>query len=827
MNLVRIAQTVSLFGLLSFLSSVGKGNMAKRLVLNFTEVSLSDVGFVGGKNASLGEMIQHLSQAGVEVPYGFAITAHAYWYMLKENNLKDKIAALFNEVGDTITDTKVLRKTGQQVRALFDDIVIPQDLKDKITKYYKKLSQQYGVVSCDVAVRSSATAEDLPDASFAGQQDTFLNVYGVDQLLHTYKKCITSLFTDRAIIYRHEKGFDQLDVAIAVGVQKMIRSDKASSGVAFSLDTESGFDDVVLVTSSYGLGESIVQGLVTPDEFMVHKTTMQQGFKPLIKKTLGSKDVALVYAEGNGHDDHIKEIFLSDKQKNSFSLTDDEVFALARMVMSIEDNYSQKYGKKTAIDVEWAKDGDDNKLYIVQARPETVHSSKDHNGMILKTYQLITTETQVALTSGLSIGQAIAHGIVKVITDASEIDRVKKGDVIVTRMTDPDWVPAMKKAAAIITEKGGRTCHAAIVSRELGIPALVGTSNAMSVLQDGKKITLDCSQGMTGYVYDGHVPFDITEVELATLPDLPVKIMLNLADPSTAFKHSYLPVTGIGLVRLEFIITNAIKVHPSALVHPEVIDDQKIHEHIASITHGYKDGPTFFVETLAHHIGMMAAAFYPRPIIVRLTDFKTNEYYNLVGGSYFELPEENPMIGFRGASRYYHPSYKDAFALECAALKKVRDEMGLTNVKVMVPFVRTTQEAEKVIDILAQHGLQRGDNDLELVMMCEIPSNVILIDEFSKYFDGFSIGSNDLTQLTLGVDRDSEILAPLFDERDAAVKKMIQQAIIGAHRNNRFIGICGQAPSDHVYFAAFLLEQGIDSISLNADSVIPFFMRYQ
>ena len=653
MNIVR---SISLFYLLSCVFCIGKGDMATRLLLNFTEVGLGDVSFVGGKNASLGEMIQHLSQAGVEVPHGFAITAHAYWYMLKENNLQEKIAEIFNEVGDTITDTVVLRKTGQQIRALFDDIVIPDDLRKEIISYYKELSQKYGVGECDVAVRSSATAEDLPDASFAGQQDTFLNVVGVEQLLHTYKKCIASLFTDRAIIYRHEKGFNQLDVAIAVGVQKMIRSDKASSGVAFSLDTESGFDDVVLVTSSYGLGESIVQGLVTPDEFMVHKTTMQQGFKPLIKKTLGNKEVALVYADGNNHDDYIKEIKLEDDLRSNFSLTDDEVFALTRMVISIEKHYSTKYDKKTAIDVEWAKDGNDGKLYIVQARPETVHSSKDHNGMILKTYQLTTNKKQSALITGLSIGQAIAHGSVKLVSDASEIDRVQEGDVIVTRMTDPDWVPAMKKAAAIVTEKGGRTCHAAIVSRELGIPALVGTSNAMSVLQDGQKITLDCSQGMTGYVYDGHVPFEVSEVELATLPDLPVKIMLNLADPSTAFTHSYLPVTGIGLVRLEFIITNEIKVHPSALVHPEVIDDEQVHNQIAQITRGYKDGTTFFIQTLAHHIGMMAAAFYPRPIIVRLTDFKTNEYYNLVGGSYFELPEENPMLGFRGASRYYHPS---------------------------------------------------------------------------------------------------------------------------------------------------------------------------
>ncbi len=792
------------------------------------DVTLSDIMTVGGKNASLGQMINELSMHGIRVPLGFAVTINGYNHYMKSNNLTENINNLINQISD-ITNLKQLKAISSTIRNLIETGDIPIDLEQEICAAYKELSQYYNEDNCDVAVRSSATAEDLPNASFAGQQDTFLHVQGKEQLVTYYKKCIASLFTERAIAYRKEQGFDSADVALSVGVQKMIRSDLACAGVAFSIDTESGFSDVVVINGSYGLGESIVQGSVTPDEFIVHKPTLAQGYAPIIKKNLGLKINKIIY--GNDASQLTETVPVLQNDQSHFCLTDTEVLELARMVMLIEQHYSglyrKRFGNVTPMDIEWAKDGIDGKIYIVQARPETVHAGKQQS--TLKLYSLGADRSTLSphvLLKGISVGQQIASGIARVVEHIEDIGTVNAHDIIITDMTDPDWVPAMKQAAGIITNRGGRTCHAAIVSRELGIPAIVGTQYATNTIVTGQNITLDCSNGTVGIVYNDEIPFTVTEVAVNDLAQPPVPIMVNIADPDSAFKTSFLPTSGIGLVRLEFVISNTLKVHPMALLHPEKIDCTIIQNKIAAITSAYDNGPEFFVDQLACGVAMMAAAFYPRPIIVRFSDFKSNEYRNLIGGSYFEPIEENPMIGFRGASRYYHPHYRQAFSLECEAIKKVRNTMGLTNVKVMIPFVRSLKEAESVINEMATNSLVRGENGLQVIMMCELPCNVMLLEEFSEYFDGFSIGSNDLTQTTLGVDRDSELVSSIFDERDPAVTKMLTQAITKANKIGTYIGICGQAPSDFPDLAEFLIDTGIHSLSFTPDTVIPFLMRY-
>lgn len=821
-------QALRYFLLLLFLSTPSSTKTEYIYIRSLHNVRLSDLNLVGGKNASLGQMISALSSQGIRVPQGFAITVDGYAHYMNCNGLTNHIANLTNQITD-VSDLKNLKKISEEIRVLIESGTIPTDLADEITAAYHELSVYYNEQYCDVAVRSSATAEDLPNASFAGQQDTFLHVQGPENVLTYYKKCIASLFTDRAIAYRKEQGFDQMEIALSVCVQKMIRSDIACSGVAFSLDTESGFPHVVVINASYGLGEAIVQGAVTPDEYIVHKTTLEQGFAPIIKKQLGLKNTKVIYSDQQNN--LIETISVSAEDQMRYCLTNDEILELGQMVMTIEKHYSHQYRKRngswTPMDIEWAKDGIDGQLYIVQARPETVHTGIQEN--ILRLYTLTADRalcTDNILVKGISVGQQIASGTARIINSIDEIEHINSTDIIVTDMTNPDWVPAMKQAAGIITNRGGRTCHAAIVSRELGIPAIVGTQTGTEKIISGQNITIDCSGGTVGVVYDGLIPFDVTEVSLDNIGTAPVPIMVNIADPDSAFKTSFLPTAGIGLVRLEFIITNALKVHPMALIYPEAITDPAITEKIKRLTCAYNSETEFFVEQLACAVGMMAAAFYPRPIIVRFSDFKSNEYYNLIGGSYFEPIEENPMIGFRGASRYYHPQYREAFALECAAMKIVRERMGLTNVKLMIPFVRSLNEAASVINEMNINGLERGVNGLEVIMMCELPCNVMLIEEFSQYFDGFSIGSNDLTQTTMGIDRDSALVSAIFDERDPAVKKMLTKAIKSANRIGSYIGICGQGPSDFPDLADFLIETGINSLSLTPDTVIPFLMRY-
>jgi len=822
-------QSLRYFLLLIFLSTPCSTKTEYAYIKSLQDVRLSDLNLVGGKNASLGQMISSLSAQGIRVPQGFAVTVDGYALYMHHNNLTEKISSLTKQITN-INDLKTLKTVSEEIRTLIEHSTIPTELAAEIEQAYRTLSLYYHEAQCDVAVRSSATAEDLPDASFAGQQDTYLHVQGIDNVLTYYKKCIASLFNDRAIAYRAEQGFDQLDIALSVGVQKMIRSDIACSGVAFSLDTESGFPHVVVINASYGLGEAIVQGAVTPDEYIVHKTTLEQGYAPIIKKQLGLKNTKVIYS--NDKDNLIETVDVSPQDQMHYCLTNDEILQLARMVMTIEKHYSSIYKKRnganwTPMDIEWAKDGIDGQLYIVQARPETVHTGIQEN--VLHLYSLTADRATLAdnvLVKGISVGQKIASGTARIINSIEEIDHINATDIIITDMTNPDWVPAMKQAAGIITNRGGRTCHAAIVSRELGIPAIVGTQYGTEKIKSGQEITLDCSGGTVGTVYNGLIPFNVTNVSLDTIGEAPVPIMVNLADPDSAFKTSFLPTAGIGLVRLEFIINNALKVHPMALIYPDVITDPIIREKIELMTNAYTSKTEFFVEQLACAVGMMAAAFYPRPIIVRFSDFKSNEYYNLIGGSYFEPIEENPMIGFRGASRYYHPQYRDAFALECQAMKIVRERMGLTNVKLMIPFVRSLKEAESVINEMSINGLVRGENGLEVIMMCELPCNVMLIKEFSQYFDGFSIGSNDLTQTTMGIDRDSALVSAIFDERDPAVKKMLTKAIKAANKIGTYIGICGQGPSDFPELADFLIETGINSVSLTPDTVIPFLMRY-
>jgi pyruvate,water dikinase len=785
--------------------------VATEYVRWFDQVGIADVALVGGKNASLGEMYQALAPQGVRVPNGFATTADAYRHSLSESGLDEKIRQILADL-DT-SDIENLRERGARVRHAILASEFPADLQQAILTAYESLSRERGR-PVDVAVRSSATAEDLPDASFAGQQETYLNVQGATQLLDACRRCYASLFTDRAISYRTDKGFDHFQVALSIGVQQMVRSDLGASGVMFSIDTESGFRDAVLINAAYGLGENVVQGSVTPDEFYVFKPTLKAGLRPILKKMLGSKEMKLVYDVGGSK--MTKNVPVPPDDRRRFAISDDDILKLAEWACIIEDHYSQKRGQPTPMDMEWAKDGHTGELFIVQARPETVQSQKSRD--TLETYHL--KERGRVLVRGGAVGELISQGTVRVIRDASRLAEFKAGEVLVTDKTDPDWEPIMKKAAAIVTNRGGRTCHAAIVSRELGLPAIVGASNATEVLRDGQTVTVSCAEGDVGNVYEGLLPFEVQRTSLQNLQRPKTKVMMNVANPEQAFSESFIPNDGVGLARMEFIINSYIKVHPLALLRFDQLDDPGVKQQIAEITFAYDDRPQFFVDMLAQGVAMIAAAFYPKDVIVRMSDFKSNEYANLIGGRQFEPVEENPMIGFRGASRYYDERYREAFGLECRAMKKVREEMGLTNVKLMIPFCRTPQEGRRVQEVMAEHGLVRGENDLEIYVMCEIPSNVIAAEAFAEVFDGFSIGSNDLTQLTLGVDRDSEIVAHIFDERDEAVKRSIASVIATAKQAGRKIGICGQAPSDYPDFAQFLVEQGIDSISLNSDAVL-------
>jgi pyruvate, water dikinase len=776
----------------------------------FRELSIGDIPLVGGKNASLGEMFRELAPKGVRVPDGFAVTSDAYRHFLRSAGLDAEITRLLR--GLDTRDMDNLRLRGNRVRHAILAAEFPPNLEGAILTAYAEL-QGDAPEPVDVAVRSSATAEDLPDASFAGQQETYLNVQGRLALVDACRRCFASLFTDRAISYRVDKGFDHFKIALSIGVQRMVRADLAASGVMFTLDTETGFRDAVLINAAYGLGENVVQGSVNPDEYYVFKPTLKAGFRPVLQKIVGTKEFKMVYDLGGGR--MVKNIPVSPGDRVKFAISDDEILQLARWACVIEDHYSAKRGQPTPMDIEWAKDGRTGELFIVQARPETVQSRKAAE--VIETFKL--RQRGQVLVTGRSVGEKIAAGPVRVIKSAEFINQFKDGEILVTDKTDPDWEPIMKKAAAIVTNRGGRTCHAAIVSRELGVPAIVGTEHGTGLLTDGQMVTVSCAEGDTGFVYDGKLPFDVTRTSLKNLGHPRTKVMMNVGNPEEAFSLSFIPNDGVGLAREEFIITTYIKAHPLALLDYDK-QDAATRAQLDTLTAGYVDKPQFFVDKLAQGVAMIAAAFYPKDVILRLSDFKTNEYANLIGGRAYEPSEENPMIGFRGASRYYHPRYQAGFALECKAVKKVRDEMGLTNLKVMVPFCRTVEEGRRVQAEMAKHGLRRGENGLELYVMCEIPSNVILADEFADIFDGFSIGSNDLTQLTLGVDRDSEIVAPIFDERNAAVKKLIAQVIAVCRKRGRKIGICGQAPSDYPEFAQFLVEQGIHSISLNPDTVL-------
>lgn len=781
------------------------------LLLWFEQCGIGDVPIVGGKNASLGEMTQHLVPKGIRIPNGFATTAHAYRHFLKLNGLDLKLRELFSSL--SVENLKQLHEVGSQARTLILEASFPEDLEKAIRGAYARLCEQYGP-NTDVAVRSSATAEDLPDASFAGQHETYLNVHGIEGVLEACKKCFASIFTDRAFYYRQSHGFDHLAVSLSIGIQKMVRSDLASSGVMFSIDTETGFTNAVLINASYGLGENIVQGAVNPDEFMVFKPTLKKGFRPILSKNVGTKETKLVYDIGGSKS--TKNVPVPPSERKKLALNDEEILELARWACIIEDHYSEANGRYTPMDMEWAKDGITGQMFIVQARPETVQSRKKK--LVLQTYRLKSTGKR--LVSGHSVGEAIGTGKSRLILDAHRMGEFQNGEILVTDKTDPDWEPIMKKASAIVTNQGGRTCHAAIIARELGIPAIVGSEKATGVLKTGQEITVSCAEGEIGYVYDGVLPFDVSETPLDQIPKPHTQILMNIGNPEDAFSLADIPADGVGLARLEFIIANHIQAHPLALVHFEKLTDAHVKAQLAELTSLYDNKPQYFVDRLAQGVALIAAAFYPKPVIVRLSDFKTNEYAHLLGGQQFEPTEDNPMIGWRGASRYYHDRYREGFALECRAMKMVREEMGLTNVILMIPFCRTVSEGRAVLAEMAKHGLERGKNGLEVYVMCEIPSNVILADEFFKVFDGFSIGSNDLTQLTLGLDRDSQILAALFDERNEAVLSMIRLAIEAAKRNSKKIGICGQAPSDYPEFARFLVEQGIDSISLNPDSVL-------
>lgn len=774
-------------------------------VVSLDKLGVHDVEHVGGKNASLGEMISNLAGAGVSVPGGFATTAQAYRDFLELSGLNDQIHAALDALD--VDDVNALAKTGAQIRKWIMEAEFPEKLNAEIRTAFATLSA--GNPDMAVAVRSSATAEDLPDASFAGQQETFLNIRGVENVIRAAKEVFASLFNDRAISYRVHQGFDHKLVALSAGVQRMVRSETGTAGVMFTLDTESGFRDVVFITGAYGLGETVVQGAVNPDEFYVHKGTLAAGRPAILRRNLGSKAIKMIYGEVATAGKSVKTIDVDKADRARFCLTDAEVSELAKQAMIIEKHY------KCPMDIEWAKDGDDGKLYIVQARPETVKSRTQAN--VMERYLL--KETGTVLVEGRAIGQRIGAGKVRIIKDVSEMDRVQPGDVLVSDMTDPDWEPVMKRASAIVTNRGGRTCHAAIIARELGIPAVVGCGNATQLLKEGQGVTVSCAEGDTGYIFEGELGFDIKKNSVDAMPDLPFKIMMNVGNPDRAFDFAQLPNAGVGLARLEFIINRMIGVHPKALLNYAGLP-QEIKDSVDKRIAGYDDPVGFYVEKLVEGISTLAAAFTPKKVIVRLSDFKSNEYANLIGGKLYEPEEENPMLGFRGASRYISESFRDCFELECRALKRVRNEMGLTNVEIMVPFVRTLGEASQVIDLLAENGLKRGENGLRIIMMCELPSNAILAEEFLEFFDGFSIGSNDLTQLTLGLDRDSGIIAHLFDERNPAVKKLLANAIQACNKAGKYIGICGQGPSDHPDLAKWLMEQGIESVSLNPDSVL-------
>lgn len=772
-------------------------------ILWFSELGMGDVPRVGGKNASLGEMISNLAKAGISVPDGFATTADAFRRFIRHQQLDQRIYEILADLD--VDNVSKLQKAGSTIRAMMMDHPLPADLEADIHESYASLTEGG---QADVAVRSSATAEDLPDASFAGQQETFLNVSGIDNVLVCMREVFASLFNDRAIAYRVHQGFDHTDVALSAGIQRMVRSDQGSSGVMFTIDTESGFEDAVFITASWGLGECVVQGSVNPDEFYVHKPTLAKDKPAIIRRTRGSKQIKMIYAEP-GSDDKVNIVNVDEADQMRFALTGTEVTELAKMAVIIEHHYNRP------MDIEWGKDGVTGELMILQARPETVESRTNTN--TLERYTM--REHSDVLVEGRSIGQRIGAGKVRLVPGIEDLDKVQAGDILVTDMTDPDWEPVMKRASAIVTNRGGRTCHAAIIARELGVPAVVGCENATEILTDGMDATVSCAEGDTGFVYSGQLNFEVTKTDLEKMPEIPFDIYMNIGNPERAFSLSRIPNSGVGLARLEFIINNTIGIHPQALFEYDKMPaqtQQVISERIA----GYEDPVSFYVEKLVEGISSLAAAFHPKPVIVRLSDFKSNEYANLIGGEHFEPDEENPMLGYRGASRYVSSAFRRCFDLECQALKKVRDDMGLTNVQVMVPFVRTVDQAREVLDLLSDNGLTRGQNDLKVIMMCEIPSNAILADEFLAHFDGFSIGSNDLTQFTLGLDRDSAIIAHLFDERDGAVKAMMSQAIQACRKANKYIGICGQGPSDHPDLARWLVEQGIDSVSLNPDTVV-------
>ncbi|OIN02130.1 phosphoenolpyruvate synthase [Idiomarina sp. MD25a] len=778
-------------------------------VLWYQQLGMQDVNRVGGKNASLGEMISNLAGAGVEVPGGFATTADAYNQFLEQSGLNDKIYELLD--GLDVNDVNKLTEAGRTIRQWIIDTPFQPAFETDIKQAFSQLSEDNDEFS--FAVRSSATAEDMPDASFAGQQETFLNVRGLDAVMEAIKHVFASLFNDRAISYRVHQGYDHRGVALSAGVQRMVRSDIASSGVMFTIDTESGFDQVVFVTSSYGLGEMVVQGAVNPDEFYVHKPTLNAGRPAVLRRNLGSKKIQMVFSEDRAHGKQTLIEDIDSAKSQTFSITDAEAEELARQALIIEKHYGRP------MDIEWAKDGIDGKLYIVQARPETVQSNQ--KGQAIERFAL--QDTSAVVCEGRAIGQRIGKGVARVLDSIEEMDKVQPGDVLVTDMTDPDWEPIMKRAAAIVTNRGGRTCHAAIIARELGIPAVVGCGNATQLISNGQAVTVSCAEGDTGYIYEGELDFEVTESRVDAMPDLPLKIMMNVGNPDRAFDFAGLPHAGVGLARLEFIINRMIGVHPKALLN---FDDQPdaLKATISTMIAGYESPREYYVARLAEGISTLAAAFAPERVIVRMSDFKSNEYANLVGGSQYEPDEENPMLGFRGASRYISEEFRDCFALECEAIKRVRNEMGLSNIEIMIPFVRTLEEGRQVIDLLEEQGLKQGENGLRVIMMCELPSNALLADKFLDMFDGFSIGSNDLTQLTLGLDRDSGLIAHLFDERNDAVKALLEMAIKAAKARGKYVGICGQGPSDHPDFAQWLVEQGIDSVSLNPDTVIETWM---
>jgi len=777
-----------------------------KLISWLQDLRIADVPQVGGKNASLGEMISGLAEENVPVPGGFATTADAFRQFLSTNNLDQRINDTLDKLD--VEDVKALAETGKHIRQWVVDADFSSEFQNALRSAYQQLVAQYGE-DASYAVRSSATAEDLPEASFAGQQETYLNIKGFDSLLRAIKEVYASLFNDRAIAYRVHQGFDHRQVALSAGIQKMVRSDLASSGVMFTIDTESGFDDVVFITSAYGLGETVVQGTVNPDEFYVYKPMLKKNKHAILSRTLGSKAHRMQYTDSTDQGQSTITIDVPVTERNVFSINDDDITRLAQMAVRIEEHYGRP------MDIEWAKDGLDGQLYIVQARPETVKSRDKKN--VIQRYELKTRGN--VLVSGRSIGQRIAAGVARVVMSAKEIDSVQHGDVLITDMTDPDWEPIMKRASAIVTNRGGRTCHAAIIAREMGIPAVVGCGDATSQIEDGREVTVSCAEGETGYIYDGLLDFNLNEIQVDSMPPLPFKVMMNVATPDRAFSFRSLPNEGVGLARLEFIINSTIGIHPKALLKFGS-QSEETKQQIRKKMAGYADPVSFYIEKLTEGIATIAAAFYPKPVIVRMSDFKSNEYANLIGGKNFEPDEENPMIGFRGASRYVSASFKDCFELECFAIKKVRDEMGLTNVAVMIPFCRTVEEAEAVIDQLYDNDLHRGENGLEVIMMCEIPSNALLADKFLQFFDGYSIGSNDLTQLTLGLDRDSALVAELFDERNDAVKALLSMAIKTCRQQSKYVGICGQGPSDHPDLAFWLMEQGISSVSLNPDSVI-------